>query len=81
MEILLIWSIACICLLAFYIGFKIGKGEQIANKEIILPNPMKIYTEHKEKQEVKKEQERIDAIMQNIDHYDGTANGQIDIPD
>lgn len=81
MEILLVWSVSMICLLAFSIGFKTGKGEQIENKEIILPNPIKTYREHKEKQEVKKEQERIDAIMQNIDNYDGTANGQIDIPD
>lgn len=80
MEILLVWSIGLICLLAFYFGFSAGRGEQIANKEIELPNPLNMYREHKEKQEVKRKQEKDDVIMQNINIYDGTANGQKDIP-
>lgn len=80
MEILLIWSIGLICLLAFYFGFNTGKGEQIMDKEIDLPNPMKVYREHKEKEEAKKEQEKLDIIMQNIDNYDGTSRNQKDIP-
>ena len=80
MEILLVWSVGLICLLAFYFGFSAGKGEQIANKEIELPNPMKVYREHQEKQEVKRKQERDSIIMQNIDNYDDTPNGQKDVP-
>ena len=80
MEILLVWSVGLICLLAFYFGFNAGKGEQIPSKEIKIPNPLNAYREHKEKEEVKKEQQRIDVIMQNIDNYDGTSNGQKDVP-
>lgn len=80
MEILLIWSVGILNLVTFYFGFKAGKGEAIEDKEIDLPNPMKVYREYREKQEVKKEQERENIIMQNIDNYDGTSNGQQDIP-
>lgn len=79
-EVLLVLSTGSICLLAFYFGSILGRGEQIPNKEINMPNPLKIYREHQDKKEAQKEQERIDIIMQNIDSYDGTANGQKDIP-
>ncbi len=79
-EILLVLSTGIISLLSFYMGAILGRGGQIADKEIKLPNPMKAYKEHKEKLEVKKEQERLDIVMQNIDNYDGTSNNQKDIP-
>ena len=69
MEILMVWSVGLICLLAFYFGFNAGKGEQIENKEIKIPSPLDMYREHKEKQEVKREQDKFDVIMQNIDNY------------
>jgi len=80
MEILIIWSIGILNLLTFYFGFKAGKEEEIVNEEIKMPNPIEIYKKHKENQEIKKEQERIDTIMQNINNYDGTSNRQKDIP-
>lgn len=80
MEVLLVLSTGIICLLAFYFGSIIGKGETIPEQNINIPNPIKAYKEHKEKEELKKEQEKIDIIAQNIDNYDGTENGQRDIP-
>ena len=79
--VLLVLSTGLICLLAFYMGSILGRGEQIPNKEIKLPNPLTAYKEHKENKEVRKEQEKMDIIMQNIDNYDGTPNGQKDIPE
>lgn len=61
------------------IGMKIGlvlsKDEPLS-----LPNPVKAIKEHKVNKEVKAEQDRISTIMQNIENYDGTENGQKDVP-
>jgi len=80
MEVLLIWSVGLICLLSFYLGFSVAKGDPIMDKSIKILDPLGSYREYKEKQEVKKEQEKVDVIMQNIDRYDGTPNGQKDVP-
>ena len=45
-----------------------------------LLNPVKAIKEHKASKEAKVEQDRISTILQNIENYDGTANGQEDVP-
>jgi hypothetical protein len=45
-----------------------------------VPNPVKAIKEHKASKEAKAEQDRISTILQNIENYDGTANGQEDVP-
>lgn len=78
-DILLVLVVGIMNLLFFYLGLKLSRKERL---DIRLPdlNPINKYKEHKEKEEVKREQEKLDVIMQNIDHYDGTPNGQKDIP-
>ena len=69
-------------LICIYMGIKIGlalaRGEAIT-----IPNPIEAVKEHKEKKEAQeaaaKEQKRIDAILRNIDNYNGTAEGQEDV--
>lgn len=69
-------NIAC-----FFIGAKVGqtvaKGEKI---EIPNVNPIEVIREHKDKKAAEKEQDRIETIMRNIERYDGTADGQQDVP-
>ena len=69
-------NIAC-----FIIGAKVGqtvsKGETIETPTV---NPVKAYREKEAKKEAQKEQERINAIMRNIESYDGTDRGQEDVP-
>lgn len=80
-TILLILTVGALCVACFFVGAKVGqtvaKGEDIKPPQI---DPMKVFREHEERQEAKKEQERMDAIMRNIDRYDGTGIGQEDIP-
>lgn len=68
-------NIAC-----FFIGAKVGqmvaKDEPI---EVKLPDPLKAIREHEERKEAKREQDRYETILRNIDNYDGTEHGQEDI--
>ena len=65
----------------FFMGAKIGqtasKGEPI---ELPKPDLLKPIREHRERKEAQAEQNRYDAIMRNIENYDGTENGQEDVP-
>lgn len=80
-TILLILTVGALCVACFFVGACVGqtaaKGEDIKPPKI---DPLKPFREHEERREAKKEQERMDAIMRNIDRYDGTGIGQEDIP-
>ena len=57
-----------------------NKEEVQPYKVINLPNPLQAYREHKEREEDKKEVERLEIIMENIENYDGTGAKQKDVP-
>ncbi len=82
MEILLVLCTGLVNVLCFFIGAKVGNT--VANgKEIETPtikNPIEVIREHQSEKEARKEQEKIDILMRNIENYDGTANHQEDIP-
>lgn len=82
MDILLIAVVGTLNIVCFFLGAKVG--QTVANgKEIEKPavkNPMNAYREYKDGKEAKKELERVATIMNNIERYDGTANGQEDVP-
>ena len=81
MELLTILATGTLCIVCFFIGAKVGqktsKGEEI---ELPSLDPMKPIREHQEHKRVKEEQNRFDAIMKNIDNYDGTSSNQEDVP-
>lgn len=82
METLLIIAVVgTLNIACFFIGAKVGqtvaKGKDIETPTI---NPLKLYQEQQEKREAEKEKRIVDTIMENIDNYDGTANGQKDVP-
>ena len=81
MEALLMLIMGAYGVVCFVIGAKVGqkvvKGEPIDLPEI---NPMEIVREHKAKKKAEEEQDRRDVILRNIEAYDGTANGQKDVP-
>ena len=68
-------------ILCVIIGLKIGLA--LRNGES-LPNPIESYKEHRAKneakKEAKKEQDKFDTILKNIDSYDGTGFGQLEVP-
>ena len=81
MEVLLLAVMAVSNILCFMIGAKVG--QTVANGDRVkLPtiNPMQIAREHEAKKEAQIQQDKLDAILQNIEGYDGTPNGQKDIP-
>ena len=51
------------------------------HKEVKIPtlNPMKIYKEHKAQREEEQHNKEIAIILENIDNYDGTSNGQKEV--
>ena len=81
MEVLLLAVMAVSNIVCFIIGAKVGqavsKGEKIETPSI---DPLKAYREHEAKREAQKKQTEMDVIRHNIDVYDGTSNGQKDVP-
>ena len=80
MEVLLLAVMGAVNVLCFVIGAKVGMAVK-KDEEIKLPsvNPVEAVREHRDKREQRAEQDRIDKIMQNIERYDGSPNGQIDV--
>lgn len=80
-AIFIVLATASACLACFVVGAKVGqkvsKGEEI---EIPKPDPLKPIRDHREKQRAEEEQARLDTIMANIENYDGTSNGQKEVP-
>lgn len=81
MEIALILTVGAMCIISFMVGAKVGQ-KVVKGEDIELPNinPLQAYREHEERRESKKEQDRIDTILRNIESYDGTPIGQEDVP-
>lgn len=81
MELLLLLGVSAANIVCFIIGAKVGqtvsKGETIQTPTL---NPLKAERERQDRKKAEREQERIDAIMQNIESYDGTGRGQKDVP-
>ena len=80
MEVLLLAVMGIMNVLCFVIGAKVGMAVK-KDEEIKLPsvNPVEALREHKDKKAEREEQARIDKIMQNIERYNGTPNGQVDV--
>ena len=80
MEVLLLAVMAASNILCFMVGAKVGqtvsKGEEV---KLPTMNPMQAYKEHQERREAEKEQDKLDAIMRNLEAYNGTSDGQKDV--
>ncbi len=81
MEALSLAIMGAACIACFLIGAKVGqtvsKGEEIKLPKV---NPMEAYREREARKEAEMEQNRLNTIMQNIENYDGTGNGQKEVP-
>lgn len=81
MEVLLLAVMAAANIVCFLTGAKVGqkvsKGEEVPLPAV---NPMEAYRKREQRKEAEKEQSRIEAILHNVDSYDGTSNGQKDVP-
>ena len=79
-AILFVSGLNIVC---FFIGAKVGQ-KVVRGEEVEIPNPVKAVKEsveaYKEDKEAIKEREYYEAISHNIDVYDGTSIGQMEIP-
>lgn len=83
------WMVASICFTIFTTGllniacFILGYKCNSNGKDIkVIPEikgPLKAIAEYKETKEEKKRIEETKKLLENIDNYDGTSNGQKDI--
>lgn len=75
--LIMIQTVLCI-ILGVNIGISLHKDEKELPKVEI--NPVKAVKEHKANKEAKKELDRLETILANIENYDGTSNNQADVP-
>ena len=79
MIIIAILTVGTLNIACFLIGAKVGqmvsKGEAIK-----MQSPAEKRIERQEKKANRTEQDRINAILRNVERYDGTPLGQEDIP-
>lgn len=80
MEAILLLVMGVLNILCFIIGAKVGQAV-VKGEEVKVPNlsPLQAYKEHSKKREAEKEQSKLDTILQNIERYDGTSQGQQDV--
>lgn len=84
-TILLVITVALMCILSFITGAKIGQ-KTVKGEPIELPNlnPVKAVnkaiTEHKEAKANQLEEEYNKTLLHNIEVYDGTSAGQKKLP-
>ena len=81
MEVLLVITIGAVNVLCFFIGAKVGqtvaRGEKVEMPSV---SPLKAYREKENKRVAQMEQDRLDTILRNIEGYNGTPQGQEDVP-
>ena len=80
MEVLLILAIGFVCMACFLMGAKVGQAVAKGEKVEMPINPLTAARERQTKQEAEFEQNRLNTILHNIDRYDGTSDGQKDVP-
>lgn len=80
-TILTIIAVGTLNVVCFFVGAKVGQ-KVVQGKEIETPNlnPIDYLHEQREKREARAEKEKYDTILRNIDNYDGTPYGQVDVP-
>lgn len=81
MEVFALLVMGAINIACFVIGAKVGqqtaKGETV---KVELPNPVAAVREYKQSREDARERSQMEAILRNIERYDGNPGGQEEIP-
>lgn len=81
MDLLMLLAISVTHILCFLVGAKVG--QQSARGETIrmpIIDPVAVMKAHEEKVEASHQQKKAEAILANVEAYDGTPAGQKDIP-
>lgn len=82
MEVLLLLVMGAVNIACFMIGAKVGqtvaKGEEVKLPAVKPTEAVQVHQTQSEAEVDKKT--RLETIMRNIDNYDGTDQGQEDVP-
>lgn len=80
-TVIIIIAVGAMCIASFFVGAHVG-NKVSKDEPIELPkvDPMKSIRQRNERAEAKAKQDEIDTILRNINRYNGTAEGQEDIP-
>lgn len=80
MEIFLVTAVGLINIICFITGVSVGqkaaKGERVEMPEL---NPVEAYREHKSRKVAEKRQSELAAVLENIDNYNGSEDGQKEV--
>ncbi len=82
MEVLLLAVMGICNIVCFALGARIGQ-KTAKGEDITLPavrSPTAVIREHRAKKKAEEEETRIDVILRNIESYDGTGQGQEEVP-
>lgn len=81
MIYLLISNIATVIavIIAYNLGLRNKQALDNKEKVKVIPNPIDIYKKYKKEEEMKEEIDKLNTIMSNIDVYDGTDKGQVEV--
>lgn len=81
MEFLLMLAMGAANIACFVVGAKVGQAVSNGKKvDVILPNPVKAIQECRAEKEADRKRSKMEAILRNIECYDGTPDGQEDVP-
>lgn len=76
--IFLIFVVGCVNCICFMLGAR--TAQKIANKvEVTIPNPVNEIRKIANDSEYRREKDKVQKLLDNIDRYDGTPFGQQDI--
>ena len=79
MDILLLLVVGALNVVCFFVGAWVG--QKVSRGEALkISDPVEAIRERKERKEARREADRYETIMENIDRYDGTSNGQKEVP-
>lgn len=81
MEVLWMAVLSAANIACFLVGAKVGQAVAKGNPvEIPVKTPVQIVKELKAEKESAREKAKMETLLSNIENYDGTGNGQKDIP-
>lgn len=80
-TIVLVLAISAVNAWCFLLGAKVSQTV-LQGEKVQLPtvDPLNAYRQHQSHKQAQEEKSKLDAIMRNLDNYDGTGFGQEDIP-
>lgn len=81
MILFIILAVGTLNVACFFIGAKVGQ-KVVKDEPLELPslNPLEKVRENRARKAAAAEEERVNTIYQNLDAYNGTGEGQKDIP-